>query len=121
MDSPGSFLADPPLAAEVAAEYEADVTADGYVNNLTRVWCWRPDVLAAFQALRQDLLAGAGLSGREAAVMVVATAAGSPPETAAALMHAWCARHPGTASAELRALADRTDDPEHRRLALAYA
>jgi uncharacterized peroxidase-related enzyme len=75
MDSPGSFLADPPLSAEVAAEYEADVTSDGYVNNLTRVWCWRPDVLSAFQALRQGLLAGSGLSDREAAVMVVATAA----------------------------------------------
>ena len=59
----------------MAAEYEADVTGDGYVNNLTRVWCWRPDVLASFQALRKDLLAGSGLSGREAAVMVAATAA----------------------------------------------
>ncbi|GAA4249825.1 hypothetical protein GCM10022255_035540 [Dactylosporangium darangshiense] len=75
MDRPASFLADPPLSAEVAAEYEADVTGDGYVNNLTRVWCWRPDVLASFQALRKDLLAGSGLSGREAAVMVAATAA----------------------------------------------
>ncbi|RQW84055.1 hypothetical protein DKL51_30745 [Micromonospora globispora] len=57
----------------------------------------------------------------ETAEVVVSTATGSPPETAAALMHAWCARHPATASAELRALAERTDDPEHRRLALAYA
>ncbi|MBM0224314.1 MULTISPECIES: hypothetical protein [Micromonospora] len=53
--------------------------------------------------------------------MVVATATGSPPKTAAALMQAWCARHPATASAQLRALAKRTDDREHRRLALVYA
>jgi hypothetical protein len=57
----------------------------------------------------------------ETAEVVVAAATGSPPETAADLMHSWCARHPGTASAELRALAERTDDLEHRRLALTYA
>ncbi|MGC5020371.1 hypothetical protein [Micromonospora sp. DT47] len=56
----------------------------------------------------------------ETAEVVVATATGSPAETAA-LMHAWCARNPATASSELRALAERTDDSEHRRLALAYA
>jgi hypothetical protein len=32
MDHPASFLADPPLSAEAAAEYEADVTGDGYVK-----------------------------------------------------------------------------------------
>ncbi|GAA2709476.1 hypothetical protein ACFY2R_01600 [Micromonospora olivasterospora] len=57
----------------------------------------------------------------ETAEVVVATATGSPAETAAALMRGWCARNPAAASAELRALAERTDDPEHRRLALAYA
>ncbi|SCL20419.1 hypothetical protein GA0070624_1991 [Micromonospora rhizosphaerae] len=57
----------------------------------------------------------------ETAEVVVATATGSPPETAAALMHTWCARNSANASAELRALAERTDDPEHRKLALAYA
>ncbi|SCG39722.1 hypothetical protein [Micromonospora inositola] len=57
----------------------------------------------------------------ETAEVVIATATGSPAETAAALMHAWRARNPATASAELRALAERTDDPEHRRHALAYA
>ncbi|MGR6317529.1 hypothetical protein Q2K19_05290 [Micromonospora soli] len=57
----------------------------------------------------------------ETAEVVVATATGSPAETAAALMHAWRARNPATASSELRALAERTDDPEHRRVALAYA
>ncbi|MFG3710213.1 hypothetical protein [Micromonospora sp. NPDC047730] len=57
----------------------------------------------------------------EVAEVVVATATSSPAETAAVLMRAWCARNSATASAELRALAKRTDDPEHRRLALSYA
>ncbi|PZG14697.1 hypothetical protein C1I95_21180 [Micromonospora craterilacus] len=56
----------------------------------------------------------------ETAEVVVATAAGSPPESAAALLRAWSARN-AAAVAELRALAARTDDAEHRRLALAYA
>ena len=47
----------------------------------------------------------------ETAEVVVVTATGSPPETAAGLMRAWCARNPATASSELRALAERTDDP----------
>lgn len=58
---------------------------------------------------------------QETAEVAVATATGSPPDTAATLMRAWCARNSATASAELRALAERTDDAEHRRLALAYA
>jgi hypothetical protein len=57
----------------------------------------------------------------ETAEVVVATAADGPRETAAALLRGWCARRPDTASAELRALAGRTDDRAHRRLALAYA
>ncbi|MET8910066.1 hypothetical protein [Micromonospora sp. NPDC004551] len=75
MNRPAAFLADPPLSQAVTAAYEGDVASDGYVNNLTRVWCWRPDVLASFQAVRADLLAGSGLSPREVAVLVAATAA----------------------------------------------
>jgi uncharacterized peroxidase-related enzyme len=75
MDRPAAFLPDPPRSPAVTAAYEADLTSDGYVNNLTRVWCWRPDVLASFQALRGDLLSGSGLSPREVAVLVTATAA----------------------------------------------
>ena len=70
-----SFLPDPPETAAIAAIYEDDARSDGYVMNLVRVWCWRPDMLASFQALRDDLLAASGLSPREVAVLVVATAA----------------------------------------------
>ena len=75
MEGHASFLADPPPSPEVTAAYEADLTTDRYVNNHTRVWCWRPDVMTSFQALRGDFLARSGLTDREAAVMVVATAA----------------------------------------------
>lgn len=57
----------------------------------------------------------------ETAEVVVATAATTTPETADQLLSAWCAHNPGTARAELRALAERTDDRAHRKLAKAYA
>ncbi|MGZ4626475.1 MAG: carboxymuconolactone decarboxylase family protein [Kineosporiaceae bacterium] len=75
MERPATFLADPPPGPPVAAAYEADLASDGYVNNLTRAWCWRPDLLTSFETLRADLLAESGLSRREVAVMVAATAA----------------------------------------------
>ena len=53
----GRVLSDPPQTPAVTAAYEDDLASDGYINNSTRVWCWRPDVLASFQALRADLLA----------------------------------------------------------------
>lgn len=75
MQRPATFLSDPPQSPPVTAAYDEDVTADGYVNNLTRLWCWRPDVLTSFQSLREELLVESGLSPREVAVMVAATAA----------------------------------------------
>ena len=36
--------------------YAADLDGDGYVNNLTRVWAWRPEVKAACLAARDVLL-----------------------------------------------------------------
>ncbi|TYC01206.1 hypothetical protein FXF53_12015 [Micromonospora sp. WP24] len=88
-----SFVADPPQSPAVNAAFEADVASDGYVNNLTRVWSWRPDVLTSFQAVRADLLAESGLSAREVAVMVAATAA--------ARGDAYCALAWGSRLAEL--------------------
>ncbi|TDC38681.1 hypothetical protein E1211_06480 [Micromonospora sp. 15K316] len=93
MNGPASFLADPPQSPAVTAAYEADVASDGYVNTLTRAWSWRPDVLASFQDLRGDLLAESGLSAREVAVMVAATAA--------ARGDAYCALAWGSRLAEL--------------------
>ena len=92
-DGAAALLTDPPETAAVTAAYEADVTSDGYVNNSTRVWCWRPDLMASFQTLRADLLAESSLSPREVAVMVAATAA--------ARGDAYCALAWGSRLAEL--------------------
>jgi alkylhydroperoxidase family enzyme len=70
-----AFVSDPPVDASVTAAYEDDLASDGYINNSTRVWCWRPDVLASFQTLRAGLRDSSDLSGREVAAMVAATAA----------------------------------------------
>ena len=70
-----AFVSDPPVDASVTAAYEDDLASDGYINNSTRVWCWRPDVLASFQTLRAGLTDSSNLSDREVAVMVAATAA----------------------------------------------
>ena len=75
MESSASFLAEPPLTEEVTAVYEEDLASDGYVNNATRAWGWRPDLMTAFQDLRNDVVATSDLSPREVAVMVAATAA----------------------------------------------
>lgn len=70
-----SLLPDPPPGPAVDAVHADDVAWDGYVMNLTRVWAWRPDVLASFGALRGELTGGSGLSARDLAVLVTATAA----------------------------------------------
>jgi hypothetical protein len=70
-----AFVSDPPVDASVTAAYEDDLASDGYINNSTRVWCWRPDVLASFQTLRAGLRDGSDLSGREVAALVAAPAA----------------------------------------------
>ena len=70
-----AFVSDPPVDGSVTAAYKDDLASDGYINNSTRVWCWRPDVLASFQTLRAGLRDSSDLSGREVAAMVAATAA----------------------------------------------
>jgi len=75
MKRPATFLDDPPVSLPVTVAYDEDIAADGYVNNLTRIWSWRPGVLTSFQDLRTEVLAGSSLTAREVAVMVAATAA----------------------------------------------
>jgi uncharacterized peroxidase-related enzyme len=118
MNQSASFLGEPPQSPAVTDVYEADLSSDGYVNNLTRVWCWRPDVLMSFQALRSDLLAESGFTPREVAVMVVATAA--------ARSDSYCALAWGSRLAELsddataaRVLQGEDGDLSDREAALA--
>ena len=48
---------------------------DGYVNNNTRLWSYRPDVSDRFVELRSLLMDGSSLSERELAVLLVAAVA----------------------------------------------
>ena len=70
-----TFLSEPPAGDGIDAAYEADRQGDGYVWNVTRLWGWRPDVYEAFAKLRADLMGSSGLTDRDWAIMVTATAA----------------------------------------------
>ena len=50
------FLEDPPDSEEVESDYAADREEDGYVNNATRLWAWRPGLFGEFFALRNELM-----------------------------------------------------------------
>ena len=63
------------MTPAVTAAYDSDVDSNGYVDNLTRVWCWRPDVASSFTGVRSELLDGSTLTERDVAVLVVASAA----------------------------------------------
>jgi uncharacterized peroxidase-related enzyme len=69
------FLGEPPASETTDAAYAADREADGYVSNLTRLWCWRPDLEASFTALRASLRESSSLTDREWAVLVSAAVA----------------------------------------------
>jgi alkylhydroperoxidase/carboxymuconolactone decarboxylase family protein YurZ len=64
------FLEEPPASETTDAAYAADQEADGYVSNITRLWCWRPDLDASFSALRASLMHSSALTEREWAVLV---------------------------------------------------
>src|SRR5437868_141076 len=69
------LLSEPPTNEARSALYTRDITDDGYVSNLTRLWAWRPDVFEGFVKLRALLMENASLSFRERAILVCATAA----------------------------------------------
>jgi uncharacterized peroxidase-related enzyme len=69
------FLGEPPANEATEAAYTADLDDDGYVGNVTRLWCWRPDLLTSFAALRAGLMKNSALTDREWAVLVTSTAA----------------------------------------------
>ena len=69
------FLGEPPASEAADTAFDDDRTSDGYVNNLTRLWCWRPDIYNAFSALQGGLTKASALTKRDRAVLVTATAA----------------------------------------------
>jgi uncharacterized peroxidase-related enzyme len=68
------FLGEPPQNSERDVAFDEDRQADGYVNNVTRLWCWRLDLANAFVALRSDLMRSSALTDRDWAVLVTSTA-----------------------------------------------
>lgn len=68
------FVNEPPHSPAVEAGYDADLAADGYVMNSTRLWIHRTDVQASYVDLRSLLTRESTLSERELAVLVTATA-----------------------------------------------
>jgi uncharacterized peroxidase-related enzyme len=69
-----TFLGELPGEATDAA-YAEDLETDGYVWNMTRLWCWRRDFHDSFAALRSSLMSSSALTERDWAVLVTATAA----------------------------------------------
>jgi hypothetical protein len=70
-----TFLGEPPVTVETQAAYDDDRRSDGYVWNNTRLWTWRPDLAAAFAALRTNLMETSALIDRDSAVLVASAAA----------------------------------------------
>lgn len=68
------LIGEAPPSDEREAAYGSEREEDGYVWNVSRLWCWRPDVYEDFAALRTKLMEGSSLGDRDWAVMVAATA-----------------------------------------------
>ena len=69
------YLSEPAQDDVVRELYQEDLSSDGYVMNLTRLWAWRPELLRGYLDTRTAAIADSGLSDREIALLVVASAA----------------------------------------------
>lgn len=70
-----SFLEDPEVDADVARMYDGDLSGQGYVAHLTRVWAYSPEALAALSYVLQQATEAAALDVRTRALLVSACAA----------------------------------------------
>jgi alkylhydroperoxidase family enzyme len=70
-----SFLEDPEVDEHVTRMYDNDVSGQGYVAHLTRVWANSPDALAALSYVLKQASLVAGLDARTRALLVTACAA----------------------------------------------
>ena len=69
------FLQSPPATEATSQFYKSDLDQPGYIQNLSRLWAWRPEVSDAFSALRAQLTSRSTLSNRDLSMLVCATAA----------------------------------------------
>lgn len=72
---PASFLDDPEVDEQVARLYTSDVSGQGYVAHLTRVWANSPEALGALSYILKNAAIAAGLDDRTRALLVTACAA----------------------------------------------
>ena len=70
-----SFLDDPELDEHVERMYADDLSGQGYVAHLTRVWAHSPEALAALSYVLHQATVTAGLDMRTRALLVSACAA----------------------------------------------
>ena len=70
----GSFLEEPPMSAPVQALFDKDLTDDGYVWNVTRLWAHQPDTVNSLFALMSQAFRPSGLSFRQRGILVTAAA-----------------------------------------------
>ena len=70
----GSFLNEPPLSAQAQALYDEDLTEDGFVWNVSRLWAHQPDTVQQLFALMSGAFRPSGLTFRQRGILVTAAA-----------------------------------------------
>jgi alkylhydroperoxidase family enzyme len=70
----GNFLVEPPLTPAAQALYDEDVAEDGYVGSAARLWAYQPEVVQELFALMSRAREASGLTFRQCAILVTATA-----------------------------------------------
>jgi alkylhydroperoxidase family enzyme len=70
----GSFLNEPPLSAQAQALYDEDLTEDGFVWNVSRLWAHQPDTMQQLFALMSGAFRPSGLTFRQRGILVTAAA-----------------------------------------------
>lgn len=112
------YLSEPTPDDAVRSLYQDDLSGDGYVMNLTRLWAWRPELLRSYVSVRAAAVADSGLSDREIALLVVASAAARRDSYCSL---AWGSRLAGSADADTAAevIGGGTDRLSEREAALA--
>ncbi len=70
----GSFLEEPPLTSRAQALYDEDMTNDGFVWNVSRLWAHQPEAMDHLFDLMSEAFKPSGLSFRHRAILVAATA-----------------------------------------------
>ena len=102
-----SFLGEAEETDAVRAMYADDLSQDGFVMNLSRVWAHRPELQERLSALMVEAATSAGLTFRQRGVLV-ATTASTRADSYCSL--AWGTRLAGEIGADAASAVLRGDD-----------